>query len=75
MTPAMFLASCPPAPVPPATARQLDAHLRAHGFRIHARPRRGPALWRKGRRVLPELAALAAADAEYHWKHDACVGA
>lgn len=36
-----------------------DRFLRLKGWQIHARPRKGPALWRKGERVLAAGDALA----------------
>lgn len=36
-----------------------DRFLRLHGWCIHARPRHGPAMWKKDGGVLPEQAALA----------------
>jgi hypothetical protein len=38
-----------------------DRALRRHGFAIHSRPRKGPALWAKGGKVYTEAEALEAA--------------
>ena len=35
-----------------------DARLRAAGFAIHARPKKGPAIWIKGGVLFPEREAL-----------------
>lgn len=42
------------------TARRLsdDAFLRRHGFRIHARPAKGPATWRRGNKLFDQKVAL-----------------
>jgi len=40
------------------TALSDDALLRSRGFAIHARPKKGPALWVRHRKVLWESAAL-----------------
>lgn len=45
-------------------SHSADARLRAAGFSIHARPRGGPAVWRRGGRVYAQREAERLALAE-----------
>lgn len=40
-------------------ANSPDVRLRLHGFSIHARPKQGPAVWRRGSALYVQSAALA----------------
>jgi hypothetical protein len=51
-----------------------DVYLRRYGWRIHARPRRGPALWEKDGMVLTATEALEDIRARYKRLEESCSG-
>lgn len=44
--------------MPPEPKESVDRLLRRHGFRIHARPTKGPATWERHGKVFYETVAV-----------------